>query len=235
MAIILAGRLNASIKDKQGGRQIIPLEDTNMILTNIKKYTPKYESVAFVANNPADERENDDFSNMYFESLEKTGLVFKNKTVLDDRNREQSGEIIENADLIILCGGNIPKQNEFFWQIGMKKFLTATKGLIIGISAGAMNLCEKTFCLPESRDELNTHLWFDGLGFFDRVIVPHFNGVTTRPFNGINVDEYTFHKSYEYELLCFPNESYILLDEKGVHYFGDFYMIKNSKISKGFH
>jgi hypothetical protein len=60
--------------------------------------------------------------------------------------------------------------------------------------------------------------------------VPHFNGKTTRPFNGINIDDYTFKKSYEYELLGFPNESYILLAENKTEYFGDFYKIKDYKI-----
>ncbi|MCL2101520.1 MAG: Type 1 glutamine amidotransferase-like domain-containing protein [Fibromonadales bacterium] len=220
MAIILASRL-----------KLIPQDDINKILANIKKYTPKYESIVFVANNPDDERENNEFSKMFFESFEAAGLMFKNKTILDNKNKEQASALIENADLIILCGGNVPKQNEFFWQTGIKKSLASTKALIIGISAGAMNLCEKAFCLPESRAELSEHRWFDGLGFFSKVLVPHFNGVTTRPYNGINIDEYTFQKSYEYELLGFPNDSYILLDKEGTHYFGDFYAIKDGKIT----
>ena len=218
MKIILASR-------------IIPLKNTNMLIDNIKKYTQKYESMVFVSNNPDDETENEELSKMFFESFENAGLIFKNKFVLESKNKELAEEKLKNADLIVLCGGNVPRQNAFFWEIGMKKFLTETKALIIGVSAGAMNLCEKAFCLPESEAELSEHKWFDGLGFFNKVLVPHFNGKTTRPFNGINIDDYTFKKSYEYELLGFPNESYILLDGEKVEYFGKFYTIKDREIS----
>ena len=42
-------------------------------------------------------------------------------TILDDRNKEKTEELVKESDLIILGGGHVPTQNKFFREIHLKK------------------------------------------------------------------------------------------------------------------
>lgn len=53
------------------------------------------------------------------------------------------------------------------------------KGLTIGVSAGAMNLCKTVANFSEEKSDLSDPIWFDGMGLFGGVI-PHFDGKTAK-------------------------------------------------------
>lgn len=92
---------------------------------------------------------------MHFQSLEMTGLRFKEKIILDNRNKKDYKTILENADLIFLSGGKLICQLEFFREISLKEFIKDYSGLIIGASAGAMTLCNYMTNFPEYLHEID--------------------------------------------------------------------------------
>ena len=52
--------------------------------------------------------------------------------ILDDRNREETEELVKESDLIILGGGHVPTQNKFFREIHLKKYLKEAPLLQMG-------------------------------------------------------------------------------------------------------
>ena len=207
------------------------------MITNIKKYLKGYNKIVYVANNPKNIEENDVRIVPVFESFDKTGLNFKEKILLDCRNSRQAKEILTGADLIILSGGKCICQKKSFRKIGLKKFLQTYKGVVIGISAGTMNMCKTVANFPEERADLRERRWLRGLGFFDEIIIPHFDGETkTYQIECDEVDlinDYVLPMSYKHKFLGLPNFSYVLIDDDGnVFYYGDMYTILNGKVSK---
>lgn len=233
MAIILTSLLKTHYYDENGNRIAIPLEDENGILQTIKKFLPHADGLILVANDPVDFEDNDAKINVVAQSFDKTGIAFKRATVLDERNKDEAADIIGEADLIILSGGKCWRQKKFFDEIGLKRLLTNHKGVIIGVSAGSMNLCNTIANFPEEEKDLDDPRWFDGMGFFDGIIIPHFDGETaTYQFecSEINVTrDYILPMSHEKDFIGLPNGSFIVIDNGGeISYHGDVY-----KISKG--
>lgn len=239
MTIFLTSRLKTHIKDEEGNRIAVPLDDENQILTNIKKHLKGTKRLVYVANNPDNIEENDFRILTYFESFNLTwrGGEFEEKILLDSRNISKSKEILENADLIILSGGKCLCQKKFFENIGLKDILTKFQGVVIGISAGTMNLCKTVANFPEELSDLDEPRWFEGLGFCDDIIIPHFDGenkIYQIECEEVDViGDYVLPASYEKALTGIPNGSYILLDENDKkEYFGTVYKISKGKVKK---
>lgn len=237
MAYLLTSRLNTYMINENLERVPIALGNENEILDNIKRHLTATRKIVYVANNPSFIEENEMKSAVLFSSFEKAGIHFDTQIVLDDRNKKNAEKLLSSADLMILCGGKCLCQNNFFKEIGLKKILKNYKGLVIGISAGTMNLCKEVANFPEEISDLNEPRWLKGLNITDKIIIPHFDGETnTYQIECDEVDvvkDYIFPLSYEKDFLGIPNGSYVLIDNNGAEsYFGDMYIISKGKVFK---
>lgn len=224
MKIILASSFNNIAKDKNGKKYAVAIPDVNHFLTNLRNYTSKFDCVVMVANDPADFKTTDFYANLLFQSLKLSGLDFKTRVVFDNRNKDRAKEIFTNADLMFLSGGKVDVQNEFFRNIEMGKLLRTSTGLIVGGSAGAMNLCETVLCFPN---------FIKGVGLWDKIIVPHFDGVN-KVYKRDGIDEYNnlMALSIDRELIGIDEQSYLFLTDKEVKPFGNIYRIINKTCQK---
>jgi peptidase E len=237
MKIILASSFNNNEKDENGVRY--PVAMPKSFVSNIKKHIYKFDNVVVVANDPNSFMITEMYANLIFDSLELSKLLFKNKIILDNRNKTKAKQIIETADLIFLCGGEIVCQLEFFKEIGLKKLLKNSNALCIGGSAGAMNLCDTVFNFPETQEEVDNRkdceYFLNGLGFFDKIIIPHFEYGETNKYSKSDLDvfnEYILPLSKGREFLAYGDDSYIILDNNKVNYIGKFYKIKDGTITE---
>ena len=224
MKIILASSFNNIAKDENGNKYAVAIPDVNHFLTNLRKYTPEFDCVVMVANDPADFKTTDFYAGLLFQALSLSGLDFKTKVVFDNRNKECAQEIFTNADLIFLSGGKVDVQNKFFKEVEIEKLLRNSAGLIVGGSAGAMNLCETVLCFPN---------FIKGAGLCDKTIVPHFDGVN-KSYKRDSNDEYEnlMDLSIGRELVGIDEHSYLLLSDKEVEPFGNIYRIVNKVCQK---
>lgn len=211
--------------------------DENQISTNIKRFLRDTNRVVYIANNPDNAEENDQRAKMCFELLEQNGLSFCEKILLDKRNCKRCKEILADADLIILSGGKCLCQNRFFKKIKLKKLLKNYKGLAIGISAGTMNLCKTVANFPEETADLNDARWLKGLNFYDKTIIPHFDGEAVKyqiECEEIDlINDYVLPMSNKRDLIGIPNGSYILIDnDRKTERFGVMYNISKGKVEK---
>lgn len=235
MAIMLTSSLATHIKDENGVRHSVPLKNINKIVSNIKKYVKKFDKVVYVANNPNSYEENDERKNTTFESLDKSGFVFKEKILLDGRNSEKAKQILQNANLVILCGGKCLCQLNFFNQINLKEILKNFDGLVIGISAGTMNLCKTVANFPEEECDLPEPRWLEGLGFYDKIVIPHFDGENLKYQIECEIDlvkDWILPMSFKEPFIGIPNDSYILIDGNKIKFYGNMYLIDAGKVSK---
>ena len=94
--------------------------------------------------------------------------------LLDSRVTTAEGvQMLAQADVIYLMGGDPLWQIDFLKKSGYDKQLQAFTGVFIGLSAGSMNLAKQAFY---SADEDGPESFFyDGLGACDVTIDPHFD------------------------------------------------------------
>ena len=75
--------------------------------------------------------------------------------------------------------------------------------------------------------------WLDGLGLYNGIIIPHFDGVFYQfQLEFDTVQEYILPMSDWHDFIAIPNLSYILVDENGEKIYGDAYKISKRKVTK---
>lgn len=237
MAFILASLLKTHYYDDLGNRVAVALENENGILSAIKRYLPNEDSLVVVANDSLDFEDNDAKLDVTVQGFIKTGMPFKHATALDARNKADAEKIISSASMIILSGGKCWRQKRFFDEIELQRLLKSHKGLTIGVSAGAMNLCKTVANFPEEECDLNDPTWFDGMGFFDGIVIPHFDGEAVKyQFDCGDIDivgDYVLPMSHKQSFLGIPNGAFITVDDNGKSaYHGDIYSISKGAVKR---
>ena len=229
--IFLTSDIGAS-KKLNGTRIPCPVNNANGLVEQIKASVKKFENFVFIVSNPAGEK-NDMYANVTFESFKISGIGFKNLVTLDNRNKQNTE--IKSADLIFLSGGHVPTQNKFFEEINLKKFLASYNGVIIGQSAGSMNLAKRVYHYPESLNEIGEPKFLDGLGLTDLTIVPHFNTEKghEKVDDGIDLmNDYLKKDSHTIPLFCITNFSHIKIQNGNPDFYGEIYLMKNGELNR---
>lgn len=230
---LLTSEVEKSVKNEDGTRTAIKIVNSNGILDNIKKGLKHKNKVVFISTEPDNFTANDERAEFLNKSLKLSGLKFKEIVTLDNRTLKKSKELLYGSDLIWLGGGKILGQNRIMKKSGLKKFLLENfDGVIVGISAGSMNLCDTIFNFPEEVADLKNKRIVKGLGLFDEMFIPHCDGRSYlyeeegfRTFK-----DYILPFSYKHDLLCLPNGSYVKLDRSGYKFYGEYYILRKGEI-----
>ena len=150
------------------------IDNTNRLVDQLKENICNYNTIVYVAFDSSNIDKINEYSNLLFESLKLSGIYFKNYYILDDRTKHNTTNYIKQADLIFLSGGDTYIQNEFFSKINLKYLLKEYCGVIIGQSAGSINLAENLYNSPENGYS-SEPIHFSGLGLTQINIESHFN------------------------------------------------------------
>ena len=234
MKCILTSYIDLYDKDEDGKRHAKNFGNANKILDNIKKYVKKYDNFLFVASNESDFESTDSYANVTFESFNMT-LPFKKYYILDSRTESDAYELIKKADLIFLCGGHVPTQNKFFNNINLREKIKSTNALIIGGSAGAMNMADDVYAIPELQGEaidpfFNRNL--KGLGLTNINVLPHYDELKDSILDNKRfIEDIVLPDTYNRDVYAINNGSYILIDDK-VYLYGETYLLKNGEVFK---
>ncbi len=127
---------------------------------------------------------------------------------------------INKYGLIFLMGGRTLEQNETLFKYGFKKYLNSYRGVVIGMSAGALNMCEDSILTPGDGD-VNETLKFKGLGLVKLTVDVHF---TLSDTNHIKHFENIDKKVY-----CITDNGAIIENNGNLLMIGDIYLYKGSK------
>lgn len=144
----------------------------------------------------------------------------KNFNLLDKRiSKEKGAELLKNADIIYLQGGDPFIQLEYLRNNNYDKIIRNFNGIILGLSAGSMNLSKTSFYskdedYPESK-------FYKGLGLINLTIDPHFD---------IN-DESRIEEAKKYsiinQIIGLPDYSAIIIKGNEIINFGPNYRFEN--------
>ena len=158
---------------KDGKYGLISDRVTNKdLILELKRELKGYSNLVFICSSPSDYENTEKYSSLIAKSLSLSGLKFDMVDIIDDRNWLFSRSLVSNADLIILLGGDTLSQMEFFNNIELSEKLKKCSGLILGISAGTINMAKNAYC---SKDKDGETSYYEGLGLTNINIEPHFD------------------------------------------------------------
>lgn len=193
------------IKKENDKKISVKLFEENNFLENLKNNINNYNKFILIASDPDSYKQNDEYLKLDIESLELSGLKFKENIILDNRNKENIDNILNGSSLILLSGGNTYKQNKFFNNINLKKYIKTTDACIVGISAGSINSSNIVFNSPENEEDLKNPSILKGLNLTNINVEPHFDYNNT---NKIQMDS-IIKESENRIIYGLPDKSYI--------------------------
>lgn len=237
MTAILASLLRYYESNDDGAPVPCALRNTNGIADNIRGALPHRRKFVCVANDPQAFDENDFKADLIRRGFKLAGFCFDRFILLDGRNANNARSVCQDASLFLLRGGKCTRQLAFFNEIGMRGILSDTDALVVGVSAGAMNLCKTVANFPEELADLSEPRLLDGLGLIDKIFIPHFDCDACAyqfPCDDFDIArDYILPMSQCREFLGIANDGYALIDDNGkMRVFGNACTIKDGKITK---
>ena len=206
------------------------LNPDNQLLDRLYAVLPRNPRVLFVASNPDDHAGTCRFGADVFCAFAEADIPFSKYTVLDAANAQSAKKLVHSSDFIIFAGGHVPTQNAFLNAIRMRQLLSDYDGVVMGISAGSMNLADTVYVQPEEPGESSPDFvrFAPGLGLTEYQILPHYQKVKDNILDGLRLyEDITFADSMGNSFIVLPDGSYIYQDEEEQTLLGEGYRLKN--------
>ncbi len=206
------------------------IDNTNGIVDQIKQLINGNNAILYIAASPDDSEKVDSYASLIFEGLRLSGITFAEYLILDNRTKNNANEYVKSANVIFLSGGDTYIENEFFKQIHLKEILSDFEGIIIGQSAGSINLAESVYNSPENGEE-SEPIYFEGLGLSNINIEPHFI-LDTTGFDDMQMYQrrHQLEESNKRPIYALSDGSHILETDDAITVYGESYLIKDGTI-----
>ena len=125
--------------------------------------------LVFISAWPEDHGRNDDDSHGMHDMFAERGMAFAEHRVIDRRTSpEEAGSLVRAADCVFLMGGDPVQQMALIRDLGLVSPLRESRAVILGVSAGAMNMGKQVAEIWDSK------AFYEGLGLADITIKSHY-------------------------------------------------------------
>jgi len=165
----------------------------------------------------------DKYFRFFLDMFEDIGIHFEEACVVDGKmSAEEAQKAVLDADVIWLSGGDTLTQFGYFQKYGLIDVLKAHDGVIIGMSAGTINMAKTSICTlscGHHKQEI-----YNGLGCVDISVEPHF-------VRG-NVSEEVLTLSEEYMIYGLCDDGLIVCSEENVEYYGEVYRLSHGVVER---
>ena len=207
------------------------LSNANFFVDKMREVLPPCPAVVFLCSDPDDHMGVCRFAAETCAAFLEAGMPFGSYQVISGETVRHAHAMISHSDMVILSGGHVPTQNAFFRKIRLRHLLHKYEGVIMGISAGSMNMAGEVYVQPEEPGESidpNYKRFAPGLGLTWVNICPHFQKVRHMMLDGVRLfEDITFHDSMGRQFFALPDNSYFYQDETGLYLCGKAYRIKD--------
>ena len=201
----------------------------NEVANYFKNDMVLYKNIVFVPANFENMEKVNGYANIDVSWFKEIGINLNGITVLNDTmTKEEMFRSIENADIIFLMGGDTLKQNDFLMKNDLKPIIKTFKKVVIGISAGAINLSNISLCSKDEEDGVEKTITYEGIGRINYTIEPHFD-----IDNKILLQNELYPLSEKMTIYGLPNNTGVRIINKNFEIlYGDFYKILNNEVEK---
>ena len=225
---ILNSTINSNLKGKYKMIKILTsgfpngfTEDFNDVL---KQYIKVGTNFVFVASEFESIHDKTDwYCNNFLKMFSNCGITFGSVNVIDSRiPKEIAQDIVRNADVLWLAGGDTPTQFAYIESYGLIPYIKEQKGVIIGMSAGSINMAKTAVCtLTCEHSKLEI---YEALGLVEFSVEPHFDKE--------NISDELIILSEKYPLYGVCDDSAIIRTNDNTLFIGNVFLINNRHITR---
>ncbi|MBR5668808.1 MAG: Type 1 glutamine amidotransferase-like domain-containing protein [Spirochaetales bacterium] len=142
---------------------------TDEIAEVLRENLDKRKCLVFISADPENYTQNDDDENGMHQMFTERDMVFTEHHVIDRRtSAEDAADLIRQADCIWLMGGEVTWQMKLIRDLNLIPELLESNAVILGVSAGSMNLGKYVAELWESKS------FYEGIALTDFIIKAHY-------------------------------------------------------------
>lgn len=228
-------------------------DSRNGFADQLKKVWRDSARVLMITAFPYNDVANDEMKRFFHDAVLKTGLDCQQFDLWDGQILAEESlyakEKLQSYDVVILGGGHVPTQQQFFEQLHLREHIQGFDGIVIGISAGTMNCADLVYAQPEEAGEAvnpDYQRFIPGLGITNSNILPHYQLTRNAMVDGLRVfEDITFPDSMGREFLALPDGSYVvdwygmtrlpdgsLMEAREAEIYGEAYQIKDGAIRR---
>lgn len=230
--IFLTSNLNCYDKSANKSTQI---DNTNHFVDELKKEVKSIKKIIYICSSPENFEKTDLYSSILTKSFKINGFGVKDVTIIDNRFDGDLKQEIMSADVVFLMGGHCPTQLEYFKKINLSEILKKYTGVIIGQSAGSMDMSRLAYIQPESEEEFrdkNFKKQQQGLGLIEFNIMPHMNRAQTDEIDGVTTFDMCVQDSKTFPHYGIYDGGFIKVKNHQITAFGKTLLFKNKKCYK---
>lgn len=165
----------------------------------------------------------DEYFSEILDMFEKSSIHFQDTYVIDSRiSMEEAQSLIMEEDVLWLSGGDTPVQYQYFISYGLVPAIRNCRGIVIGMSAGAINMAKTAVCTLSCGH--SQQLVYDALGLADISVETHFDK------NHISKELLELSQKYPIYGIC-DNSAIICMDDK-MSFLGKIFLIDKGKVTE---
>ena len=184
----------------------------------------KRDKFAFVASEfELLHEKTDKYFRIFLDLFENAGIHFEEAYVVDGRmSTTEAQNTVAEADVVWLSGGDTPTQFGYFQKYGLVKVLQEHEGVIIGMSAGSINMARTSICTlscGHRKQEI-----YSGLGCVDVSVEPHF----VRE----NVSDELIELSNDYIIYGLCDDALIVCSGEMIEFYGEVYKLSQGIVER---
>ncbi len=165
----------------------------------------------------------DKYFHFFLNMFKEADIHFEEAYVVDGRmSADEAQKKVAEADVIWLSGGDTPTQFRYFQEYGLDTVIKQHDGIIIGMSAGSINMAVTSICTlscGHSKQEI-----YNGLACVNISVEPHFIR------NEVSNELIDLSKKYTIYGLC--DNSFIVCSRKTTEFYGEIYKLSLGNIER---
>lgn len=161
--------------------------------------------------------------------LNQAGILFDEYYLLNYRVQKEDAQLlIQNASVVFLLGGDTVKQNGFLDDYEMPGWIKKSSAIVIGASAGAINMSAKWLCSKNFGYEVEISSLYDGISLNNFSILSHFDLEN----NMALVQSELALLSEELDIYASNKDCTLRVKENKIDILGNVYLISRSRVQK---
>ncbi|MGD6873720.1 Type 1 glutamine amidotransferase-like domain-containing protein [Sutcliffiella horikoshii] len=131
------------------------------------------KSIAMISSNPDMYKEVGAVERSW---LDVAGITFDEYHLINYQvQKHEAQTLLEKASVIFLLGGNPIKQNDFLREYELSEPIIQSKAVVMGASAGAINMSAKWLCSKKLGFEAETSSLLSGVGLDSFSVLSHYD------------------------------------------------------------
>ena len=206
----------------------------NSLRTQLKNAWPEKARICYIASDPDDYVTTDNSVRVHSRAYREHFKIDSWQTI--DHRLYEPEKYLKKANIFIVAGGNCHKQIRYLHEIHFEEYLNKNNILLIGCSAGSMNMLKTVYVPPETEKEESDPdyvKFYEGYGLADILMVPHYVQLKNEVLNGKRIiDDIIAQDSMGKEIYLFPDATYLWIDGERKYIRGEFYLMKDGNITK---